>query len=138
MFSEPLEAYAHGVNTDGVMGAGVAAVVARKWPHLKYAYVSECRYGRLSPGGMFPFRTAHGWVYNCASQDRPGANARVEWLRSSLESALAHMASNGVRNLALPVIGGGIGGISPAVAVAEIETMSNAHPEAVVTLWLYP
>jgi O-acetyl-ADP-ribose deacetylase (regulator of RNase III) len=138
MFSESSDAYAHGVNTRGVMGAGVAKLVSRRWPDLYRAYHRECASGSLVPGGMFPYETPEGWVYNCASQNDPGPYARIEWLQNSLGLVLEHMTDHGFRTLSLPLIGGGIGGIDPKTAEDEIRVRAQLFPSLDVTLWLYP
>jgi O-acetyl-ADP-ribose deacetylase (regulator of RNase III) len=141
MFSEPSDAYAHGVNVYGVMGAGVAAVIRRKFPSVYTEYAAACADGTLTPGNTLPVQdTSSGaWVYNCASQDRPGPYANRDWLMSSLSQAFAHAHLNGVRTLALPLIGGGIGGLDPQECQREIEITAHMLGNGIVTtLWLYP
>lgn len=117
--TDPGTALGHGVNCRGLMGAGVAATIRRRFPDGYREYRGLCFIGRLRPGG------AHVWVppgwdgpvlVNLASQDRPGRDARVSWLRDALAAAapvLADLAAAGrVRRLVLPRIGCGIGGLT--------------------------
>lgn len=145
MFSEPSDAYAHGVNVYGVMGAGVAAVIRRKFPSVYAEYAAACAKGTLTVGNILPVRVeaqpdyVGAWVYNCASQDRPGPYANREWLVSSLSHTFIHAKLNGVKTLALPLIGGGIGGLDPQQCQREIETTANTLGVGIdTTLWLYP
>jgi O-acetyl-ADP-ribose deacetylase (regulator of RNase III) len=41
----------HQVNCRGVMGAGLAGAIARKWPHTKAAYIKAIKDGSLKFGG---------------------------------------------------------------------------------------
>lgn len=84
LFDSEAAALGHGVNVDGLMGAGIAATFARTFPRLLLEYRAACRSEALQAGGMFPWRAPDGrWVYNLASQDRPGRRARLDWERSS-------------------------------------------------------
>lgn len=104
---------AHGVNTQGVMGKGVAANVRAYWPELYTQYAQACQNGLLAPGGFlaYPTRTG-GWVYNLASQDKPGKHARIEWIIEAVEAMARHAASLGIKRIAMVRIGSGIGGLA--------------------------
>lgn len=114
----PTPAVAHGVNTCGVMGAGFAASVRRHWPDMFTDYKNACSSGRLQPGGLHTWRTAGGgYVFNLASQDNPGANATLEWIRSSVTELDSYTHANNIGAVAMVRIGCGIGGLSwPDVA----------------------
>jgi O-acetyl-ADP-ribose deacetylase (regulator of RNase III) len=51
------------------------------------------------------------WIYNIASQDQPGPNARLEWFEVGLVRSLKHAEENFVPTIAMPRIGCGIGGL---------------------------
>lgn len=113
LFTTDAPALGHGVNVDGLMGAGIAAQFAARFPAMLEAYRAQCRSGALRPGGMFAWVDLDSgrWVYNLASQDRPGRRARLGWVESSARAALAHADTHGVPVVALPQIGCGIGGL---------------------------
>lgn len=108
----PVAALGHGVNTHGRWGAGIAPVFGRVFPDAFEPYRAACADRTLTVGGFLPVLTDSGvWVYNLASQDRPGRDARLDAVESSLAAAIAHAETNGVRGFALPRIGAGIGGL---------------------------
>lgn len=114
---------AHGVNTRGVMGAGFAALIANDYPQVKADYQQECRSGNLQPGGVHVARaTEHVFVANVASQQVPGRDARVEWLVDGLNALYDLMAAKPdiTFDVRMPLIGAGIGGLSPSVSVNTI------------------
>lgn len=137
MFTSTARALAHGVNVDGVMGAGVALGFRCKFPGLHRAYREACRSGQLQPGGLYPFLAPDGrWVYNIASQDRPGPRARLEWIISGAHLALEHADSNSIDLVAIPRIGSDIGGLDWAdvsLALEEVEGWYDAAFEA----WIF-
>ena len=111
LFDSDAKALGHGVNTEGRMGAGIAVAFRNADPDMYEAYRQECWSGRLRVGAMFAYPGPR-WVYNIASQDLPGAHARLDWLDTGVRAALAHARNHAVESLALPRIGCGIGGLS--------------------------
>lgn len=138
LFTSTAPALAHGVNVDGVMGAGIAVAFRKKFKGLYPAYRDQCRSGALRPGGMFPYKAADGrWVYNMASQDRPGPHARVAWIISAAHLALDHADAHDIPLVALPRIGSNIGGLEwteVALALEDVERDHAANFEA----WIFP
>ena len=125
-------AIGHGVNCRGAMGAGVAKIVRKKYPEMYSAYRNECKSGRLMPGGVFPwFDEASGlWIYNMASQNRPGPAARLNWLADTASATLDHAAAHGVSQVSIPQIGCGIGGlkwVDVAKTLQEVERNRTSY-----------
>lgn len=142
LFRTAAPAIAHGVNVDGIMGGGVAAIVRKLYPDVDTEYGEACRESDLKPGQMLPVWGVNPdddrpvWILNCASQDRPGANARLEWVESSVRDAVAFCHESGFCRLALPRIGGGIGGLDYVTQVRPVfETIAADFPT--VTMGVY-
>lgn len=138
LFEHPAAALAHGVNCVGVAGAGVAAIMRRRHPNAINQYEVLARRGDLPPGGAMICTQGPGdkTIIHCASQDQPGPYATEEWLRSSLTVGLDLAVEHGISSVALPLIGGGIGGIEPALAERIIREVAETSPVA-VTLVLF-
>ena len=112
LFDQPdVTAIGHGVNTVGVMGAGIAVLFRRKYPEMYRQYVLWCDTGVLQPGGCMPWEADGRFIFNIASQKEPGSNATMEWLESGLRLAILQTRSLGLNKLAIPRIGAGIGGL---------------------------
>jgi O-acetyl-ADP-ribose deacetylase (regulator of RNase III) len=138
LFAHRSQALAHGVNCKGVAGAGVAAVMKRRHPNAIHQYEVLARRGDLPPGGAIicPQGPGDPAIIHCASQDYPGADATEEWLRSSLTAGLELAAGHGITSVALPLIGGGIGGLDPARAAAIIREVAEQSSIAVTLVTL--
>jgi O-acetyl-ADP-ribose deacetylase (regulator of RNase III) len=129
LFDMGLPAIGHGVNCRGLMGAGIAKIFRDRFPAMYHAYKARCEAGLLTPGQIFawqmyrsPGDTAPRMIYNLASQNEPGADATIEYVRMSLHAALTDCEVRGVPVLGLPRIGCGIGGLN----WSEVsETMRN-------------
>lgn len=114
IFTTDADCIGHGVNTRGVMGAGIARAFRSKFPVMYETYRAACLAGQLLPGGVLPWTDAASglMVFNIASQQVPGADARLPWLASAVAASLHMVAESGRTTLALPQIGCGIGGLA--------------------------
>ena len=103
-------AIGHGVNTKGLMGAGVAKAIRTAYPDVSVPYIEWCQ---TAKGGDVQIVniSATRMVVNIASQELPGANAEYEWLTQGLFTAARKLIDLDVYKLALPRIGSGIGGL---------------------------
>lgn len=141
LFSTDAPAIGHGVNVDGIMGAGVAKIVRENYPSVFEYYFKECAQKNLLPGEMNGWLTTHPnsdkmvIIFNLASQDRPGANATYEWTVQSVNSALYYCRQLGYTKLALPRIGCGIGGLSWEVLKPMLGVLAIAYPEIELEIW---
>ena len=127
-------AIGHGVNTQGLMGAGIAKEFRRRYPSMFNEYAFLCKYDILDPGGCFFWASPDIAVLNLASQDQPGANAKYKWLAQSLFTGLMTLESTGRNALGLPWIGCGIGGLDQDKALEVIEETNQFFPTVNITI----
>ena len=138
LFTQPdLRALGHGVNCHGVMGSGIAPLFRKRSEAMYEAYRTECNTGRLTLGGVFVWVNPDGTVvYNMASQDKPGRNATLAAVESSLNEALAHAETTGVTAIGIPRIGAGIGGLNWDDVKDVIENAAERSPVTIVVVSL--
>lgn len=138
IFTTQRHAIGHGVNLHGVMGSGIAKTVKTLYPAVFPPYQRACHSGLLTTGGMLPVEVAKDrWILNMASQDKPGANARLDWLEDSLDAALHFVNMKNLDGLALPRIGAGIGGLEWDDVLEIIEKKSEEFPELIIEAWTF-
>lgn len=129
MFTTTANAIGHGCNVKGAMGAGVAGIVARKFPETEKRYSQLCARNGLD-GGMVlvthetdengdPF-----FVFNMMTQIWPGADARLELIKAAAANAVSKAIAYDITTIAVPQIGCGIGGLTwdqvePVLAASE-------------------
>lgn len=140
IFTATTQALGQGVNTKGLMGSGIAPIFKRNFPDIFPPYAKACDTGVLKPGDMLPVFSRGRWIFNIASQEKPGADARLEWLKSGVEASLAFAIEEGITSLALPRIGAGIGGLKWEDVVTVITEVANdpAYADITVELWSLP
>ena len=129
IFNTDATAIGHGVNTRGVMGAGIAKQFRVRFPAMYDSYSAACRSGQLNPGECLAYPDRSGLlIANIASQDAPGPRARLVWLRTGVASALVSAAEHGHRVLALPQIGCGIGGLAWGEVLPVLGELAASGP----------
>lgn len=139
LFTSDAPAFAHGVNVDGAMGAGIALVFRRRWPAMFETYRDLCRTGDLVPGTVMAWQADDTPViYNLASQDRPGPCARLAWLTSSVRLMLVDAAERGLDRVAMPWVGCGIGGLDVDDVTATLLAVESSGPGVSLDVWQLP
>lgn len=133
LFTSTAEALGHGANCRGLMGAGIAKQFRDRWPDMHSEYRKLCEEGLLKPGDVYPYRAADRILINIASQEYPGPDAQLEWLAAGMAKALLYCADRGVKSLAIPRIGCGIGGLQWDDVRAVLETFNDAP--VVLEVW---
>lgn len=128
LFASNGRAIGHGVNCKGKMGAGIAVLFKKKYPDMYKEYSELCERGELVPGDCFIWDNGDGtFVYNLASQDYPGKDARLNWLGNAAVKALQHADKNNIKRICLPQIGCGIGGLEWNDVEALLRQVERNH-----------
>ena len=104
---------AHGVNCQGVMGAGVALALANKYPDLASFWEARCKGSeRAVPGHCYTFEaTPTLTIYNLTTQEFYGrmGRAKVEWIEAAIKDLEScHMTEDPIF---IPPIASGYGGL---------------------------
>jgi O-acetyl-ADP-ribose deacetylase (regulator of RNase III) len=125
------------------MGSGIAVQFKRRYPEMYYKYRDMCHGAFLKPGMVYPWLDIEDdgtklWVYNIASQNEPGNNAKLTYLEAGLQYVKFHMRERGVKHLALPRIGAGIGGLRYDDVYTTILGVFAALPDLHVTVVSLP
>lgn len=111
-YTHPGEALAHGCNTKGLMGAGVARIVRRACPVVYANYKAQCDAGVFVPGTAFAMIESDRWIFNLATQENPGANADLGYVKKAFIHAAFIAELYRIPNINMPQIGCGIGGLT--------------------------
>lgn len=112
LFALGLTALAHGCNCAGSMSGGIARAFRAKDEQMYEEYRRLCRTGDFALGGFFVWTCDDATiVYNLATQQNPGADARLDAIRTSVAAMLADAEARGLSEVGVPRIGAGIGGL---------------------------
>jgi len=131
LFALDVDAIGHGVNCKGVMGAGIATTFKSKFPRMFPEYESLCRQGILHLGQVHvydkPFND-YPVIYNIASQYEPGANADLRAIGVAAQFVRFDAERRGLKTVALPQIGCGIGGLTWPLVYTTLERVFEYSP----------
>lgn len=135
LFTSGLPALAHGCNCQGVMGSGIAAQFSKRWPAMYAEYRSRCATGEFRPGDVMMWRDTD-WrmpfspvtIFNLATQDQPGPDARLDALAVSVSRMLLLAERDAIAAVGMPLIGCGIGGLEWADVGYLLELLAARSP----------
>ena len=115
ILAEAAEALVNTVNCVGVMGRGVALQFKRAFSENFKAYAAQCKRDEMRPGRVFVFETgamvSPRYIINFPTKRHWRGKSRLEDIESGLESLAGQIRSRGIRSIAIPPLGSGLGGL---------------------------
>jgi ribA/ribD-fused uncharacterized protein len=121
------QAFAHGCNCQGSMGAGVAKTFRSRYPEMYEKYRRRCKAEprQFNLGDCWLWKAGdHPWVFNLGTQEGYWrARASYEAIETSLRAMRAQADAEGITRIAIPRIGVGYGGLSWKKVRAIVETV---------------
>jgi O-acetyl-ADP-ribose deacetylase (regulator of RNase III) len=109
------EALVNTVNCVGFMGKGIALQFKQAFPANFRAYEAACRAGEVVPGRMFIFDNSRlispRYIINFPTKRHWRGNSRLADIRSGLKALIADVRGLGIRSIAVPPLGCGLGGL---------------------------
>ncbi len=111
LFKAPVPALAHGCNCAGAMGRGVALEFRKRWPDMFERYRELCRRGEFQPGDLFVWTTESRVIFNLGTQRSWRTKATPEAITRAVEQMVDYARRHDVREIAMPRIGAGLGGM---------------------------
>lgn len=115
LFHADTEAIVNTVNCVGLMGRGIAAQFKRQYPENFKAYEAACKRKEVVPGKMFIFEmdqfTKHRFIINFPTKRHWREKSRIEDIQLGLDALVADVKRLGIRSIAIPPLGCGLGGL---------------------------
>ena len=110
------QAFAHGCNCQGTMGAGIAVGFRDRYPAMYEQYRTKCKAKprQFDLGDVWLWKAdGQPWVFNLGTQEKVWhARATYEAIEQSLNKMRELADVEGVSSIAIPRIGVGYGGLS--------------------------
>ena len=133
------EAIINTVNCVGVMGRGIALQFKKAWPNNFNAYALACKNKGVQPGRMFIFETGQlanpRYIINFPTKRHWRAASRIEDIESGLVALVDDIQRLGIKSVAIPPLGAGLGGLDWAIVREKIE--EAMQPLRDVDVFLY-
>jgi O-acetyl-ADP-ribose deacetylase (regulator of RNase III) len=119
------EALVNTVNCVGIMGRGVALQFKNDFPENFKAYKAACARDEVQPGKMFVFETGRlsnpKFIINFPTKRHWRGKSRMEDIDSGLEALVEEIRNRGIRSIAIPPLGSGLGGLDWSEVRPRIE-----------------
>jgi len=133
------EALVNTVNCVGVMGRGIALQFRKAFPDNFKAYKQACDRKQLHPGKVFVFDLGRleppRYVINFPTKRHWRGKSKLEDIQAGLNSLLQEIQARGIRSLAVPPLGCGLGGLDWDQVRAMIQDAFACVPEIHVEVY---
>lgn len=110
------EAIVNTVNCVGIMGRGIALQFKNAFPVNFKAYEAACKRDEVQPGKMFVFETGTftnpKYIINFPTKRHWRGKSRIEDIDSGLVALAEEIRRRGIRSIAIPPLGSGLGGLN--------------------------
>jgi len=116
LLAADVEAVVNTVNTQGIMGKGVALQFRKTYPENYDAYRKACEAGQVQPGRMFVFDRRSlihpRYIINFPTKRHWRSKSRMGDIETGLVALVDEVRRLGVRSVAIPPLGCGLGGLA--------------------------
>lgn len=139
ILGEDVEALVNTVNCVGIMGRGIALQFKRAYPENFSAYEAACRRAEVVPGRMFVFETGQltnpRYIINFPTKRHWRGKSRIEDIESGLDALASEVKTRGIRSIAIPPLGAGLGGLDWTDVRPRIERAMLGLPDVRVVVF---
>ncbi len=127
LFEAEVEALVNTVNTVGVMGKGIALQFSRAFPEIMKPYKNACKSGKLEVGNVFTVRVSMlegpKYIINFPTKKHWKGDSKIEFIQSGLQSLKDEIERLGIKSVAIPPLGCGLGGLRWSDVKREMESI---------------
>lgn len=120
-----VDALVNTVNCIGVMGRGIALQFKNVFPENFKAYEAACKREAVQPGRMFVFETGQltppRFIVNFPTKRHWRGKSRIEDIEAGLVDLVKVIQDKGIRSIAIPPLGAGLGGLDWSDVRSRIE-----------------
>jgi len=128
-----VEAVVNTVNTEGIMGKGIALQFRKAYPDNYEAYRKACNSGEVKPGHMFVFDrrtlTNPRYIINFPTKRHWRSQSRMQDIEAGLVALVDEVHRLGVKSVAVPPLGCGLGGLHWPDVLRRMRAAFQGAPE---------
>ncbi len=133
------DALVNTVNCVGVMGRGIALQFSKAFPEMFRAYEAACKRGEVALGRVLTFdlnrfEQPH-YVISVPTKKHWRGKSRMEYVEAGLEALVEEVRRLGIKSVAVPPLGCGLGGLEWSEVRPRIEQAFAILPDVHVLLF---
>ena len=133
------EALVNTVNCVGIMGRGIALQFKNAFPENFRVYARACEHKEVQPGRMLVFENRKlnepKYIINFPTKRHWKGKSRLTDIDAGLAALRREIEERGIRSIAIPPLGSGLGGLNWAEVRPRIESALNDLPDVKVVLY---
>jgi O-acetyl-ADP-ribose deacetylase (regulator of RNase III) len=133
------EALVNTVNCVGIMGRGIALQFRKAFPENFTYYRAACDREEVQPGAVLVYETHNitnpQYIINFPTKRHWRGRSRLEDIEAGLAALVEEVRRRGIRSIAVPPLGCGLGGLSWADVRPRIEQAFQSLPHVHVLLY---
>jgi O-acetyl-ADP-ribose deacetylase (regulator of RNase III) len=137
LLTADVDALVNTVNTEGVMGKGLALQFKKAFPEAFTAYAQACKHGEVAPGRMHIVQRSASprFIINFPTKRQWRLPSKIEYVSDGLRDLVDKIRRLGIRSIAIPPLGCGLGGLDWAEVKPLILQAFESLPEVRVILF---
>jgi O-acetyl-ADP-ribose deacetylase (regulator of RNase III) len=137
LLAADVDALVNTVNSEGVMGKGLALQFKKAFPDNFASYERACKAGEVVPGRMHVVHrlASPRFIINFPTKKHWRHPSKLEYVRDGLRDLVAQVRALGITSIAIPPLGCGNGGLAWSDVRPLIVQASEAIPDVRVVLF---
>lgn len=140
LLEAPVEALVNTVNTQGIMGKGIALQFKQAFPAMFRDYEKACKAGEVRLGKVHVYDLGGltggpHWIINFPTKGHWRERSRLADIEAGLRDLVATVRRLGIRSIAIPPLGCGNGGLDWTDVRPRIEAAFAELPDVKVRLF---
>ena len=139
LLKENADALVNAVNCVGVMGRGIALQFRKAFPENFEFYQAACRRCELQPGRVLIFDRGRGtnprFLINFPTKRHWREQSQIADIEAGFKSLVEEATRLGIRSMAVPPLGCGLGGLKWSDVRPRIEKAFTSLPDVRVLLF---
>jgi O-acetyl-ADP-ribose deacetylase (regulator of RNase III) len=139
LLEAPVEALVNTVNCVGYMGKGIALQFKQAFPANFHAYEAACRASTVIPGQMlvhdYGMLIQPRYIINFPTKRHWRGKSSMDDIDAGLAALVEEVRERGIRSIAIPPLGCGLGGLDWDEVRPRIEAAFTALPDVEVHLY---
>ncbi|MEJ5305635.1 MAG: macro domain-containing protein [Ignavibacteria bacterium] len=126
LFNSKAQTLVNTVNTEGVMGKGLALEFRLRYPDMFKKYAKLCKEGKFRVGELWLFKTNTRWILNFPTKKAWRDDSKIEYLEVGLKKFINTYKEKNIQTIAFPVLGANLGNLDPNLSLEiMIHYLSN-------------
>lgn len=102
LFTSPAQVLVNTVNTQGVMGKGIALQFRKTFPDMFKKYQDLCETNKIDIGVLWIYKTPHKWILNFPTKRHWRNPSRAEYIEIGLRKLSEKFNELGIYSIAFP------------------------------------